>query len=141
MGEILEQSKEKTTAIREGIVSRWRSAYDKIRSVYKEKCGAFSPKMREFRERAVSAWESVRKRSVSAYEKLSPREQVVLIFLVGAVLGFGTKSVAHEQVTIGYQDYTLSNGKSYDLIALQKKVAEESDPSLSSVPTGGGLCQ
>lgn len=79
----------------------------------------------------------------SAIGRLSMRERLVLIFAVGIALGFVVKNFANQNVTIGYDDYTVRNqGKAYDLIAMQKQLAEKalSGDTTSSTPVGGS-CQ
>jgi hypothetical protein len=87
-------------------------------------------------------WASVRGYFSSLLGKLSRKEQLVIIFAIGLVIGFGVKVVSNEYVTIGYRDYTARNAKAYDLIALQKKVSENSSGSAFSGggAAGGGTC-
>lgn len=69
-------------------------------------------------------WVSVRKRYDSFVGNLSMRDRFVIIFAIGIIVGFGTKTMAASTVTIGYRDYTAPREDAYDLIELQKKVAE-----------------
>jgi hypothetical protein len=86
-------------------------------------------------------WESLKNRVLSILGKLSPRERFALIFIVGLIVGFGVKTMASEHLTIGYRDYTTGGADRYDLVALQKKVAEEGSASVfSGGATGGAAC-
>lgn len=77
----------------------------------------------------------------ASFEKLSPKERIVLIFVVGLIIGFGIKTAANGRFVIGYRDYTAKNDKAYDLIQLQKEVAKRgSGSAFSGTPTGGGSC-
>jgi hypothetical protein len=80
-------------------------------------------------------WGSLRTNASALFGKLSSRERIALIFIVGIAIGFGAKTMATGSLTIGYRDYTTRNTDTYDLIALQKKVAEEGSNAAFS---GGG---
>lgn len=67
---------------------------------------------------------SAKGKACALVAKLSPKERMVAIFVIGIVLGFGAKTLATSSVTIGYRDYTAPKEGAYDLIALQKKVSE-----------------
>lgn len=84
------------------------------------------------KEKIRERWETIRGRAVSILGKLSPRERLVLLFAIGIIIGFGMKTAANGSLTIGYRDYTARNANAYDLIALQKKVAEGGSASAFS---------
>ena len=69
-------------------------------------------------------WMSARKKYDSFVAKISTRDRLVILFVIGAIVGFGAKTMAASTVTIGYRDYTAPKEGAYDLIGLQKKVAE-----------------
>ncbi len=90
-----------------------------------------------FRER----WESVKTNAAALFGKLSSRERLALLFMAGIVIGFGAKTLAMDSLTIGYRDYTARNAGAYDLIELQKKVAENgSGSAFSGGMTAGAAC-
>lgn len=75
------------------------------------------------------------------FGSFSAKERLLMIFVFGVVLGFGAKTVATESITIGYRDYTVSKGGTYDLIALQKKVSENGGAAnFSGGIQQGGAC-
>lgn len=146
MGEILEQAKKKVMAIREKAISGSQAtreeAADEAPITSEMESGEPAPsKMTLAKEKVVSMWKLAYDRSSAMFAKLHPRERLFVIFAIGIVLGFGMKTIAHERLTIGYQDYTLSNQKAYDLIVLQKKVAEKSGQATFSGAATGGSCQ
>lgn len=69
-------------------------------------------------------WMSIRKGYDAFVGKLSARDRLVILFVIGILVGFGAKTIAASTVTIGYRDYTAPKEDAYDLIELQKKVAE-----------------
>lgn len=70
-------------------------------------------------------WMSAKKKYDSFVAKLSTRDRFVIIFAIGIIVGFGAKTMAASTITIGYRDYAAPKEGAYDLIGLQKKVAEE----------------
>lgn len=91
-----------------------------------------------FRQR----FESFRENIASMTAKLSFKERIAIIFVIGFIVGFGMKTAANGYVTIGYRDYTAKNVATYDLIELQKRVAENGSGSAFSggAAAGGGTC-
>lgn len=69
-------------------------------------------------------WMSVRKKCDAFVAKLSMRDRLVIIFVIAITVGFGAKTIAASTITIGYRDYAAPKEGAYDLIELQKKVAE-----------------
>lgn len=69
-------------------------------------------------------WMSVRKKYDTFVAKLSARDRLVILFAIAIIVGFGAKTIAASTITIGYRDYTAPKEDAYDLIELQKKVAE-----------------
>lgn len=64
----------------------------------------------------------VRKGRQLSDRTLSPRDWAVLL-LAGMLLGLAAKSLAHDTLTIGYDDYRLSqNGNTLDLNLLEKEI-------------------
>ncbi|NTW14504.1 MAG: hypothetical protein HGA31_05765 [Candidatus Moranbacteria bacterium] len=97
----------------------------------------------EVRGRARTTVDRIDTYAKSAIGRLSMQERLVLIFAIGIALGFVVKNYANQNVTIGYDDYIVKNqGKAYDLIAMQKQLAEKalSGDTTSSTPVGGS-CQ
>lgn len=71
----------------------------------------------------------------------SAKERLIMLFVFGVVLGFGAKIIATDSITMGYRDYTVSKGGTYDLIALQKKVSENGGAAnFSGGIQQGGAC-
>lgn len=75
-------------------------------------------------ERVKSHLASVKKKYEAFIGGLSMRHRLLIIFAIGIIAGFGMKTLAASTITIGYRDYTAGREGAYDLIALQKKVAE-----------------
>lgn len=56
------------------------------------------------------------------HREYTPRG-LALLFLVAAALGFATKSLVHDSLTIGYDDYRLSDSRrTVDLNHLQQEL-------------------
>jgi len=91
------------------------------------------------KETATRFWQSIRKQARMLIGKLSSRERLAVIFVIGLIIGFGIKTVASEYITMGYRDYTAKNTNVYNLIDLQKKVtASGSDAAFSGGGSAGG---
>lgn len=68
---------------------------------------------------------SVVRYSDSVVTRMSVRERLTVLFVIGLALGFGVKSIAGGFMTIGYQDYSVKGSRAaYDLNELQRAVAE-----------------
>lgn len=70
-------------------------------------------------------WISVRKRYDACVARLSIRNRLMIVFVIAIAVGFGAKTMAASTIMIGYRDYAAPKEDAYDLIELQKKVAEE----------------
>lgn len=71
------------------------------------------------------------------------RFEIALLFILGILLGIAVKTEAYERITIGFQDYTLTQQdlKAYDINALQKDLIAKGDSLVdSSGSLGGGAC-
>lgn len=93
------------------------------------------------KETLTERWKSVKTNASALFGKLSSRERLALLFMAGIVIGFGAKTAAMDSLTIGYRDYTARTAGAYDLIELQKKVAESGSGSVfSGGMTAGATC-
>lgn len=73
---------------------------------------------------------------------LSRMERLVIILAIGIAIGYGLKRFATETITIGYQDYMLSEtGSTYDLLAMQKRLAETTPETSGMTEETGATCQ
>ncbi len=96
-----------------------------------------------FKETLKARYASIRESFTEMASKLSRTERFMLIFVFGIIIGFGMKTAANGQLTIGYRDYTAQSVGTYDLIELQKKVAETGGTGAFSGSAAqiGGSCQ
>lgn len=96
-----------------------------------------------FKETMRARYTSIRGSFIEMASKLSRTERFMIIFVFGIVIGFGMKTAANGHITIGYRDYTAQSTGTYDLIELQKKVAETGGTSAfsGSAAQMGGSCQ
>ena len=96
------------------------------------------------KEAAKRWWEVSRKWTLSLIGRLSSRERMALLFAAGLIVGFAAKTVASEYLVIGYRDYTTKSSTTYDLIELQRNVAENGGAGIlsgSGVAPGGTCSQ
>lgn len=96
-----------------------------------------------FKETVKARYTSIQESFTEMASKLSRTERFMLIFVFGIIIGFGMKTAANGQLTIGYRDYTAQSVGTYDLIELQKKVAETGGTGAFSGSAAqiGGSCQ
>ncbi|MEI6650783.1 MAG: hypothetical protein WCL23_05130 [Candidatus Moraniibacteriota bacterium] len=116
---------------------RLQNAVDELKKRTETICSVIKKRSRTTTDR-IDAY------AKSAIDRLSVKERLVIIFAIGIALGFAVKHSASQNVTIGYDDYTVKNqGKAYDLIAMQKKLAEKalSGESTAAQAPQGGVCQ
>lgn len=102
----------------------------------------------EGKRSALSAKDSAR----SAGKRLSRNEKLAIILAVGIVIGYGVKLTFRDDVTMGYQDYTVeySSGKPYDLLEMERELdrkqaeaaaAAMTGEAVEAIPEDGGSCQ
>jgi hypothetical protein len=98
-------------------------------------------------ERPVS-WKERLSRVAALFRKMEGRnwgrKELVLLFVLGALVGFMFKTVAYASVTMGFQDYTVAQkgASAYDLNALQKELVAKGESSVAAPRAlgGGGVC-
>jgi hypothetical protein len=67
----------------------------------------------------------------SVFGRMTVRERMLVLFAVGAALGFGIKTIASGFLTIGYQDYTLKSAREpYDLNEVERRLMERERAAL-----------
>jgi hypothetical protein len=124
----------------------WKQVLEFVSSEEDDSAAASKPgnsALFETFERKPSLREKMCDRMRTFFGKFSPRQKIALLFVLGIVLGAGTKAAAHDRITMGYRDYTASKTNAYDLIGLQKKVAAQggSTAVTGGVPTAGSCSQ
>ncbi|NTW45703.1 MAG: hypothetical protein HGB18_01450 [Candidatus Moranbacteria bacterium] len=84
----------------------------------------------------------------SVVTRMTLKERLIVLFVIGLAIGFGVKTIAGGIVTIGYQDYTLRPGAgAYDLNELQRRVSQKNAESAAlggqeqEAAPEGGSCQ
>lgn len=69
------------------------------------------------------------------------RYDLIVLFVVAFFLGTALKTIAIQNVTIGFEDYTLAPKETlYDINLLQQKIIDRSEPSLNNNAIKGGTC-
>jgi hypothetical protein len=69
------------------------------------------------------------------------RRDFVFIFFVAFALGIGLKTIAMQNLTIGFDDYTLAPKETqYDINQLQQTLIDRGDYSPKEEVSGGGVC-
>lgn len=106
------------------------------------------PSYREIAEGVRSCGKQLVEKVKNGYSAFLRREysrrDFVILFLIGISIGIIGKTISSDRVTVGYQDYTLSNSVGmYNLNAVERVVMEKASAASTAAPldpTVGGSC-
>jgi len=91
-------------------------------------------------------WKYIRDSFLYTYERCFVRAEYtrrdfIAFFIVALVLGIGIKSLAVQNITIGFEDYTLAPKETlYDMNLVQQKVIDRGNTALKNDIRKGGVC-
>lgn len=69
------------------------------------------------------------------------RRDLVVLFIVAFLVGYGLKTAASQTITIGFEDYTLpSKERLLNMNAVQKKVTENGNAFIENDAISAGVC-
>jgi len=73
--------------------------------------------------------------------KKHARTEWILLFILGALVGMAVKVEASKHITMGFNDYIISdNQQDFNFAKMAKDLAEKQDDSQPSAPGGGASC-
>lgn len=122
---------------------------EQVKRILSQARGRFDRLRQEVAKRSTAALKNVTGIVRGTGKRLSRNERLAIVLAIGIIIGYGVKLSLRDDVTIGYQDYTVpKEGATYDLILMQQQLAEQqAEDAMSDTTTDAatvedaGSCQ